>query len=116
VTRRVIAAVVAALCVLLLTHGAAAEPPSPDPLPVRTHSPGTLHTDGGSTLRLPPVVILSHPQWNALDDELRRAQDAETRLGAENDVLRRRSTRMPGALPVIGALALGIVIGAAAFR
>ncbi len=40
-------------------------------------------------LELPPGYYLAEPAWNQIDAELRRAQDAETRLAAENKVFRK---------------------------
>ena len=45
-------------------------------------TPSTVHTDGGTDLRLPPWYFLDEPSWGKLDAKARRLQDQETRLGA----------------------------------
>ncbi len=53
----------------------------------------TITSAAGTVLALPPGYYLTDPQFAALDAELRRAQDAETRLRAENDSLRESAAR-----------------------
>lgn len=57
--------------------------------PVRLRSAAVCRTDGGSDVTLPPGVYLPEPSWLALDLEMRRLQDAQTRLKAENISLRK---------------------------
>lgn len=82
--------------------------------PLRIRSSSSVVTDGGSNLRLPPGYFLDDEQWVVLDTEVRRLQDAETRLKAENQELRKKP---PGqSLVTTGVvLLLGVLIGAAAF-
>jgi hypothetical protein len=70
-------------------------------------------TDGGSELDLPPGVFVPEPEWLTLDKEIRRLQDAETRLQAERDSYRgmanKRNILLSGAVGT--AFAAGIVAG-----
>lgn len=121
-------AATAAVLALLLPAGAAAEPasdPAADERPVVEPRPGELlhlrspalaETEGGSLIRLPPGYFLAEPTWDVLDAEVRRLQDAETRLGAENASL--RASASAGApwgrgtlAAVLGALAAGAAGG-----
>jgi hypothetical protein len=71
-----------------------------------------VHTDGGNDLRLPPGYYLDEPNWNKLDLEVRRLQDQETRLTAENHSLRTSlGGWQPGWKTLSGALLLGIAAG-----
>lgn len=88
-----------------------------DPVNLRTRDPATLITDRGRAARVPPGRFLSEDLWQKLDREVKRLQDAETRLAAENKSLR-ESADAPGWGWVIGAglgLAAGIAIGVRAF-
>jgi hypothetical protein len=51
---------------------------------VHLKSASTCTTAKGSTVQLPPGYFLDEAKFAALDAEVRRAQDAETRLTAEN--------------------------------
>lgn len=94
--RRSKLAVAVAVAVYLSATRAAAEPvpaPTPDLTPWHIVSASTLTTEGGSTEALPAgVVILRGEAWEKLDVEIRRLQDAETRLAAENVSLRESLT------------------------
>lgn len=108
-------AVAAALAVLSSSAGAAADTVEfapGEPLNVRLGSPSTVVTDGGTEVRLPEGVYLLGPaEWEKLDAELRRLQEAETRLGAENQSLR-ESARLPSwKLPVSIGVVVGLVAG-----
>lgn len=86
-----------------------------EPLNIRIAGASTLTTDAGSVVRLPEGVhIIGEPEWQVLDLEVRRLQDAEIRLGAENTSL--RNTASPpswwGAIGLGVGLIAGIVIGA----
>ena len=131
---KTIMATAAALGVLLLSSGAAAEPPTPEPcaegssvcpLPrahvVLTRHPGLLGL--GSTIdgvelthySLPlGTHILAPPAWSKLDAEMRRLQDAETRLTAENQSLRTQagSGWRPGWKLLATTLVIGTALGA----
>lgn len=86
--------------------------PTPPPTNIHIHSASSLHTDGGSDLRLPPGYFLDEPAHDRLDTEMRRLQDAETRLGAENTSLR-ASTQgwQPGWYTVAGIIATSLAAG-----
>lgn len=75
----------AAVVLLLLGRGAAAEP-------TRFLSGATCTTPAGSEVKLSPrSVVLTDSAWQALDVEVKRLQVEETRLGAENAELRKTS-------------------------
>ena len=122
-----LAATVAALVVLLSASAAAGPAPTSDQKPVaeaevdqrpiRVKSPSTLRTDGGSEVRLPAGVLILWPEtWETLDTEVSRLQAAETRLTAENRVLRKAvsdgGSGWGTVVVVVGVLLAGI--GAAA--
>lgn len=104
------ALLVAALLVLPLAGRAAAE----EPLHIKT--PSTLKTDGGSEVRLPAgVYVIGAAEWAALDVEVRRLQEQETRLVAENAALRESAGEGPGLGTlglVVGAFAAGVAAAA----
>jgi hypothetical protein len=76
--------------------------------PIRLLSPSVVVTDGGSRLELPPGVFLPEADYEKLDVELRRLQDAETRLTAERD-----SYKSSGGISWgwIGAFVTGATLG-----
>ncbi len=74
--------------------------------PIRLLSPSTVVTDGGSTLRLDPGVFLPQADYEKLDIELRRLQDQETRLEAENDSLKSSLSGWPF---IVGGFVAGAV-------
>lgn len=75
---------------------------------LRLRSSARVMTDGGADLRLPPGYYLDEPNWNKLDAEVRRLQDAETRLTAENQSFRASlGTWQPGWKTLLGAVILG---------
>jgi hypothetical protein len=99
---------VAAAAVLLLAVTATAEPR-------RLLSPTHCTTGGGDELQLDPgTVVVDAPDWLKLNDEVRRLQETETRLRAENQVFRQRaSTTWRVVLVVSSAVVLGFGAGAA---
>lgn len=98
--RRIIAAIV----VVALTRDASAEPI------YHLKSPSTLKTEKGSELKLPPGYFLDEATWQERDLELKAAQDARTRLKAENDSLRKSANEYPWlATLVVGAF--GVAVG-----
>lgn len=111
--RRRVVVVAAALAVLLPGRGAAADPYTPPPGQVlRLKTPSNVRTDGGSDLRLPPGYFLDEPAWGKLDTELRRLQDQETRLEAENQSLRKSAKGVSFGWYALGtAVALGLAGG-----
>jgi hypothetical protein len=100
--------IVAAVVILATTRAAA------DPVHLHLHmrTPSTVTTDGGTTLKLPPGYFLDEDSYGQLDTEMRRLQEQETRLGAENRSLRKTlSSWQPGWLVVAGAVVGGVALG-----
>lgn len=80
--------------------------------PVRLRTPSAVITEGGSSLRLPAGYYLAEPLWTSWELKLRRLQDAETRLTAENDSLRKSAAGWsPGWRTLATALLVGMVAG-----
>lgn len=80
--------------------------------PTRNLSPSECVTDKGSEFRLEPGVHYPEPEWLKVDKEVRRLQDAETRLKAENKVLRKEVSDGWGTRALIlGALTVGFAAG-----
>ena len=50
-------------------------------------SPSKITTSEGNSADVPPGIYLDQESWDRLDAEIRRLQDAETRLTAERDYL-----------------------------
>lgn len=87
--------------------------------PVLVHLASGSHvvTDGGSDLRLPPGYFVDEPTWQRLDTEVKRLQDAETSLTAQNTSLRASTSGwQPGWKVLVGALVIGIAAGVYADR
>lgn len=87
---------------------------SAEPLskPIHVTVPSTLTTDSGTELHLPPIYLMSEPQWEHLDAEVKRLQDAETRLTAENKVLQSSDSGPSiGWKMLISATVVGIAVG-----
>lgn len=106
-------AVVGLIVVVALLWPARALADDTPPEPLRIDAPFTITTVGGSTVHLPPGYYLPDVLWLDLDTEIRRLQDAETRLEAENKFL--RETPPPTRRWWVGAaagLVAGIVLGA----
>lgn len=81
--------------------------------PVRFRTPSAVVTEGGASLRLPAGYFLVDPLWTSWELELRRLQDAETRLAAENESLRRSAEEwQPGWKLLAGAVLTGLAAGA----
>lgn len=80
---------------------------------------GPRCTVGPILLNLAPGRYLPEPTWGKLDTEVKRLQDAETRLGAENGSLRKSLAESgPGWGTVglaLGTLLAGILAGAVAY-
>lgn len=109
---RLVAALVVAAA-LALPARAAAEPPPP----VHLKSGSSVTTDRGSVLRLPPGYFVTEDGWSKLDVEVRRLQESEVRLKAENESLRDSAESwQPGWKTLAGALVAGISLGTWAFR
>jgi hypothetical protein len=88
----------------------AAGDPTP-PINLHLLTPSTVHTDGGSDLHLPPGYFLDEATRGALDIEMKRLQDAETRLTAENTSLTASVGWAPGWYTLAVTLAAGIALG-----
>jgi hypothetical protein len=101
--KRLVAAIVLAI-VLLSARPAGAEPAPP----IHVTVPTTISDAAGHSLALPPGFFLEEATWAALDVELRRLQEAETRLRAENQVFRDSD-----APPRWWWVAVGVAVGAA---
>lgn len=99
---------------------------TPAPLYLRTREPTLLcalispdaPADAQPRCReLPAGRFLAEPGWSALDLEMRRLQDAETRLTAENTSLRKNADAWrPGWKTLTGAVLVGVALGVAATR
>lgn len=113
-SRKTLATVAALVVLTLRTAGAAAEPAD---RPIHIGTSSTVETDGGSTLRLPPGYFLTEPLYSKLDTELIRLQDAETRLTAENETLRKKTESWsPGWRTLAASFVAGIAVTAYALR
>lgn len=110
---RKVLACVAALLVFFRAGLAIAEPYEQKPgetLHIKT--PGTLFTEGGSVVLTLPGHYYDDIGHGKLDTEMRRLQEAETRLKAENDSLRKSAKGVSFGWVVLGtALAAGITTG-----
>lgn len=99
---------------VLLVLVATARADEPETEIVRTHSPATCRTDGGSDLRLPAGYFLPEAKFSELDASLKTLQDAQTRLTAENTSLRASASERSWAWAWAGAAGLvaGVLVGA----
>lgn len=80
--------------------------------PVHLQTPSSVQTDGGTSLRLPPGYFVEERVWSDLDKELRRLQDAETRLTVENKSMRSSlDSWQPGWVTLTVSLVAGIALG-----
>lgn len=120
--RLIVCTMVAIVATHLASRDAAGETVVPDDLQVEaTPSPETplagflhfvspfhLKTDGGSELHLPPGYYLDETKFARLDGELRRLQEREVRLTAENLSLRASTGGwQPGWKTLMGAVIVG---------
>lgn len=81
--------------------------------PVHVHSASHVVTDGGSKLDLPPGYFYDEALHAALDVEVKRLQDVETRLTAENESLRKTlSTWQPPTYLLVTTFVIGLGLGA----
>lgn len=110
-SRRVTAAL--ALALLLVSASVAAEPAPPsEPTYVQTEEPRLLCVPATPIEKcrdLPPGRFLDELTFSALDAELKRLQDAETRLAAENKAMRES---VQGWQPGWRTLVVTLVVGA----
>lgn len=73
--------------------------------PVHLKSPSKVETQAGSKLELPPGYFFEEAEKAALDAEMKRLQEREVRLDAENKSLRASADEIS-----FGWLALGTAI------
>lgn len=111
--RRLIAST---LCAALVAAApAAAADPAPAPGFSHLNSPrlACRTEDATSCVMLAPGYFLDEAAWAVREAELRRLQDAETRLKAENQSLRGTLAGwQPGWFVITTALVVGIAVGA----
>lgn len=108
---------IAVAIVLTGQHARADEASAPPEMvaPLHVLSPSTITTSTGASKSLPPGWFYSEAQRAALDAEIKRAQDAETRLGAENASLRASASEFtPSWRLMLGAVGLALLGGLAA--
>ena len=68
-------------------------------------------------IALPVGFFLDESSYSKLDVEMKRLQDAETRLTAENTSLRQSAKAwQPGWITVLSTLTIGVIVGAYADR
>ena len=88
-----------------------------DPAPDLTHyvhlqSGSHVTTDGGTVTQLPPGYFMDEPTHDKLDAEMKRLQDSETRLTAENaSLVKATSGWQPGWYTLAITLASGVALG-----
>ena len=73
--------------------------------------PAKLTTESGNVFDLPPGYTIPEEKYNSLDAELKRLQDTETRLTAENTSLRKSARSSVGWVGVVSAIGLGLTVG-----
>lgn len=78
----------AVLAACLHTAPAVAEPSTP----LHLLSGGKCTSGTGVEFELPPGFFLAEPEWQKLDDEVKRLQSQEIRLTAENDVYKEHTS------------------------
>ncbi len=100
-------ALLVGLAAVLAARDAAGEPTI-----YHLKSPSSLKTEKGSELKLPPGYFLDEEAWRQRDEEMKRLQEQETRLSAENLSLRKsaRDDYPWLATGVVGAF--GVALGA----
>lgn len=102
----IIASAVLALCA---REAFGDENPCPDP-GCHVKNGGVLATPKGTVLLLPPGYYLDEPTWKRRDDELKLAQELNTRLKAENESFRQSADEIHWKVPIVAA-GLGFVAG-----
>ncbi len=114
-TRPRLCAVTAALVTFLLTTSAAADgapveaPPTPH---LQLTTPMLLTRNDGATRMLPPGHFFDNPAYDKIEKEIKRLQDQETRLTAENFSLRKATEGWtPGWKTVASVFVTGVTIG-----
>ncbi len=111
--RQHLAGIALTALILAAMSGVAHGDPAPAPsgfLHMRT--PSTVHTDGGSDLKLPPGYFMDEPTYDKLDAEQRRLQDAELRLTVENKSMRQSLAGwQPGWYMIAGFVVTSLAAG-----
>lgn len=80
--------------------------------PVHLKSPSKVETQAGSKLELPPGYFFDEAEKAALDVEMKRLQDQETRLAAENKSLRSSADGISFGWYALGSvIAVGFALG-----
>lgn len=101
--------------VALMGANSAANPVNPcsasDPCHLRMREETTVIKDDGTQYRFPPGHFYDDPTWQNLDAEVKRLQDQETRLKAENKSLRES---FEGWSPGWFTVTIAILVGAGA--
>lgn len=105
----IVCAILGAICVLV----ALCTEVNADSTVLRVKSPSTLTTDRGSVVKLPPVRIVDEETWGRLDEEFKRLQAIETRLGAENKSLRASASSSRVWKWAVAAVVVGFASGVA---
>lgn len=76
-------------------------------------SPSTLTTEKGSELKLPPGYFLDERTWQERDLELKRLQEQEARLKAENKSLRASASSPTWLTVTTSAIGVALAVTAA---
>jgi len=80
--------------------------------PVHLKSPSKVETQAGSKLELPPGYFFEEAEKAALDVELKRLQEREVRLDAENKSLRKSANEISFGWYALGtAIVAGFALG-----
>lgn len=88
--------------VLVVAGALASRSAASDPI-LHLKTPSEVHTQGGTNLTLPPGYFIDEPTFKEKDGELRRLQEGETRLKAENESLRKSARKSPWDWKIISA-------------
>lgn len=103
------------LLVLGMAARVAAEPPPACPTPgvpchLRMREPVTVQKDDGTSYRLPQGHFLDTFTWELLDNEVKRLQDQENRLTAENISLKNNLKNATPGWPMLLVVVAGAVV------
>lgn len=105
---------VAVSVAVVLSALAAAAPAAADPVLLHLPNGAHLTTAAGADLDVPPGYYVDAGTWDVLDLEVHRLQDAETRLTAENESLRKSAAiAMPRWWALASVLVAGVATGIA---
>lgn len=66
-------------------------------------TPSEVHTQGGTNLTLPPGYFMDEPTFDEKNAEMKRLQEQETRLGVENQSLRKSARKSPWDWRIVSA-------------